>query len=949
MINELILRVDYEGQTYDLIVDNEVPLRIDMSAVESQDFGKFFGIGSQTFSLPGTKETNRFFNYAYDVSTDDVPGFYNTLDCSVILNGETVLIGALQLVSVVTNDEGFVTYQVQVADKVLQFEQVLSSLLIKNADWSSYEHTLTSQSVIDSWDNNLLSGSVYYPVVDYGRTQAESFYIDAPIMQLTSSIPEMAGGYIGDPNSPMRLNQVLPAVKVKDTLDVIFSQAGFSYTGSFVETDDFNSLYILNKPKEGLGVITTGSTNADFSAINGFSQQEPSGDNFIVRLTTEVSDPSNSYDTNNSTYTIPESGNYTFQGQVGFFNPVPVTSSAQVQVALYLVIGETASPDNAIVLDQATLFMDQSTGTGPFYLNVSYTNALAAGLDIRLQGFIEQYTGPPIINTTFVSTYTQFKAINTPITYEGATVDMSEQWQSDTKSIDILKGLLNQFNLVMTPETGNKSVIRIETFNDWIRSGEIKDWTDKYDTAKRISIEHTVDQLEKEIFLKNVDDNDRFSVLTKESDPNLQYGTLRLLADNNVSQGSKNVESYFSPIILAGSVDFIPNVSGSAAFQGTYDINLGTRFVIPHIYKWNNKSQESYISKPRLGYKVTAPLLPGSGFYLEDSQITGSYTTISNLSALPAVSGSSNDLHFNNTYTNFSGAGLNLNDGVSAFNRYWKTYYDSLYWEGAKIVTLDLFFNEYEYKDIQLNDRILIKGQAYRINKISGFNVSHRDVVKVELIKLYPAYWTLGSGTNPIPPPPPIDPCDCIETGSCTAHTVYPGYADYVAACDQTETPITVYTDNTVWEDSTFLFTDCGTGAYTLSDSTVLQKDGYILLGGSESSTCSNLATGLLCADSASFTYSANIEGICDSVTNAMLYTTGSATNQPTLRIDESTQVYSDAGFTTPAADGYYKYGSMILRVVSGATVSPYSGGSGSLYTTVANNMGYCEYPCLYS
>ena len=91
---------------------------------------------------------------------------------------------------------------------------------------------------------------------------------------------------------------------------------------------------------------------------------------------------------------------------------------------------------------------------------------------------------------------------------------------------------------------------------------------------------------------------------------------------------------------------------------------------------------------------------------------------MSNLSELPAVSGSSNDLHFNNTYGNFTSAGLNLNDGVSSFNKYWKTYLDSLYWEGAKKVELDLFFNEYEYKDIQLNDRILIKGQAYRINKI---------------------------------------------------------------------------------------------------------------------------------------------------------------------------------------------------------------------------------------
>jgi len=252
--------------TYDLIVDNEVPLRIDMSAVESQDLGKFFGIGSQTFNLPGTKETNKFFNYAYDVSTDDVPGFYNTLDCSVILNGETVLLGSLQLVEVITNDEGYVTYKVQVVDKVLQFEQALASKLIKNGDWSPYNHTLTSQSVVDSWSGGLLGGAVYYPVADYGRSQAEKLYVQAPIMQLTSSLDIMANGYIGDPNSPMTLKQVLPAVRVKDTLDVIFDQVGFTYTGSFTETEDFNNLYILNKTKEGLGVVVETEATSDFSA-----------------------------------------------------------------------------------------------------------------------------------------------------------------------------------------------------------------------------------------------------------------------------------------------------------------------------------------------------------------------------------------------------------------------------------------------------------------------------------------------------------------------------------------------------------------------------------------------------------------------------------------------------------------------------------------------------------
>lgn len=748
MTSDLILRVEYQGTIYDLPVDNEVPLRVDMSAVESGELGRFFGIGSQTFNLAGTKLVNRFFNHAYDVSQDDIPGMYNTLTCSVILDGETLIIGSLQLVQVITNDKGFTTYEVQVVDKVVQFEQALATKLIKNADWSAYTHTLTSQSIVDSWSDNLLGGAVYYPMADYGRSQDETSYQQAPMMQITASVPTMANGYIGDSNSPMTLKQTLPAIRVKDTLDVIFDQAGFTYTGSFTETADFNNLYILNKPKEGLGVVTEATTTSDFSAGSP-SNQSITGNSvkYIVSASSEFYDYANAYNPATFEYTIPETGNYRFEGQVGLFNPVPTTSSAQVGLGLYLVIDVDGTIANAFNLTQDTLYLDNTDGVGPHYLNVSFEGSFAPGTVLRLQGQMDTYGGGPTLNATLVSSFTQFQATNTPVTYQGASIDMSLQWQADTKSIDVLKGLLTQFNLVMTPQEGNKTVIEIEQFDDWIRRGEIKDWTSKYDTAKRISINHTVDELERELFLKNADDNDRFSKLAIESDPNEQYGTLRLLADNNISQGSRDIESLFAPVILGGAVDFVPQVGGEV-FEGSYNIDYSTKFVLPHIYKWNNKSQESYISKPRLGYKVTQTLNSGSAFYIGTSansvEVTDSYATIANVGALPIVSGSTNDLHFNSTYTPFTGAVPNINNGVSSFNRYWKTYYDSLYWEGSKKVTLDLFFEPYEYKQIQLNDRVLIKGQAYRINKISGFNVSYRDVVRVELIKLYPAYWQIS-------------------------------------------------------------------------------------------------------------------------------------------------------------------------------------------------------------
>lgn len=771
IISDIILRVKYNGATYDLNVDKQVPLRIDMSAVEVGEVGEFFGVGSQTFALAGTKENNRFFNHAYDVAQDDVPAMYNTLPCSVLLNGETMIVGSVTLLSVIAGEDGWVTYNVQVSDKVLQFEETLASKLIKDADWSAYNHTLTSGSIVESWNDNLLSGSVYYPMVDYGRDQESSkTYATAPTFQVESSVATDATASIAYEGNPAKLRQFLPAVKVKDTLDVIFQQAGFNYTGSFTETDDFNNLYILNKPGKGLGVQLQGSALATFNATQTANQTISTfGSDVLVENNLEISDPSNAYSTATMEYTAPTTGEYAFTGRIGI-NLATIGSGGDKINATFRLKFNLGG--GWVTLNEDSIVLGNSTGT--YQMTLPFGGLLAAGTRIALFVEINKLTSFGG-NVGLDSNSAIFTATVAPSTYEGATVDMALQWEAKTKSIDVLNGILTQFNLVMTPRAGDRHTIEIETFDDWIRAGEIVDWTNRYDTAKRKKVEHTVSKLQKELYFKNKDDVDRFSKTTIDSDPNDQYGTLRLLSDNTISQGTKNVGDYFAPIILGGAVDFVSD--GSAVFGGSYNINRDTEFIIPHLYKFENNKQESYTAKSRIGYKVSNELTSGNSFYIGQSagvniEVTGSYATIANVSQLPVVPGSTNDLHYNNTYTQFTNVDFRLEDGATQFNNYWKNYIDSIYWEGAKKVTLDLFFEPYEYQEIRLNSRILIKGQAYRINQIKGFNVTHRDVVTVELIKLYPAYWQVE---NPLPcdsdvpyqfPNLELRQDNCIVTGS---------------------------------------------------------------------------------------------------------------------------------------------------------------------------------------
>lgn len=754
---DIVVRVVYEGTTYDLEVLENIPLRLDISAAESQDIGTFFGVGSQTFVLPGTKTNNTFFEHAYEVGSDDVPAFYNTIQGYIIYDGETLLTGQFQLIDILRDEEGFVSYKCILQDSSVQFKDKIESQLLIDGEWDQYNHNLSVNNVTGSWNDSLFSGSIFYPVVDYGIDNSDDFPA-IPRIQLGSTVTNNAGdiNFLG---TPMRLKQFLPAIKARDVLDIIFKTAGFRATGSFMESTDFNQAYILPKASEDLGISgTTGSLqtfsaipytnyNATFKIFNNFKKTTPLwfpneqydfGSNFSSQPSTATPIPS-------SSYVAPVDGRYTFQAEVTYLNSV--TEQNSVFVGLYLTSG---SGKHFEVIQDVPF-------TSPEVLTIATGGEmdLRSGDEVKLVFTVEGNRGPSggslVADEVVVTqTGTFWTCTDAPITYENAPVSMSLQFDQSTKSIDVVRGLIEQYNLIFTPEPNYDSVIRVETFDQWMWEGRVIDWTDKFETAERVSITHTVDEQNRELLLANEDDSDRFSVVSIDNAPNYQYGTLRLLSDSNIPQGSRKIGSYFGPTVLGGQLK-----SGSVDSDGvaTFNIDTNSTFCFPHLYKFDNREQKSFKFRPRLGYKVINQLPIGTdgnrqNFYIglpgtegiEYANVTGSYGTISNVSVLP-VTGSARDLHNNTQFSNFASAGLNLNAGLSNYNRYWKNYIDSLYWEGSRKVTLDLKFTAQEYKDIRLNDHIFIKDQQYRINKISGFNVTTDDVVTVELIRLFPGFY----------------------------------------------------------------------------------------------------------------------------------------------------------------------------------------------------------------
>ena len=782
---ETILRVIYDDQTYDLELKEDIPLRLDVSAVEVGSIGDFFGVGSQSFTLPGTEKNNRFFKHAYNIGADDVPAFYNTITAYIIYDGETLLRGQFLLTEVITDEGSNITYNCQLTDDVVRLKDNLANQFISQADWSEYNHTISSASIIESWDGNLLSGSVFYPVAEYGDQDEDS---TLPRIGFSDGGP---GKWFDKSTTPLLAQQLVPAIRARDVMNVIINQIGFRATGSFFDSPEFDDVYVLPKAKDGVG-FTTGEGETATCLVYPDQTKIPltdaSSSAQIVPFKSTINkvDPFNVYDSVNSYYSMDELGEYEFQVYYSFFNPVWWGAQGFDIDASFRIVHGTHTNLPGTVIDEQTIKLNSSIGFNGVTANLGgkYFNT-APGEQVWVELKITVNSGNLTVQAISpIGAF--FKCSKAPINYEGSTVDMSLQWPSDLRSYDVVSSLIKQFNLVFTPDYDYENTINVKTFDQWMLDGRNVDWTNKFNSAERVSISHTVDEIERELIFTNDKDSDRFSKITTENEPGDQYGTLRLLADNNISQGQKTIKNGFAPLILASSF-----LSGSLDEENnpTFNVDFNSRFAVPHLYKFENNRLKSFKFKPRIGFRTVGEMQDGTSFYFgnpgEATQISGSYTTISNVQNLPVSQSVTKDLHFNNSYGLFASPSLLLNDGVNNYESFWKLYTDSIFWEDNRKVKLDVQFAPYEYKDIRLNDHIFIKDQQYRINKISGYNVSSRDVVNVELLKLYPAYYT-----------PTIDiDCTFVVSGSyssnsCPANVPVPVPAPTTVPTSPTPVPV---------------------------------------------------------------------------------------------------------------------------------------------------------------
>jgi hypothetical protein len=505
---------------------------------------------------------------------------------------------------------------------------------------------------------------------------------------------------IRNANSPIYPADLTPAVSWWYLLNAIVTEAGFDLVASSLQ-NILNDYWMpfCNTPQ----LAVTNLANQYFFKVYNNTSQPIFGFNIYSPLVanTEVFDNSGNFNTATYEYTVPVSGDYTFNGLLKL-DPANV-DNASVNIGLY-INGTAYSYTNALVGTDGIQYV-------PFTFTVTLNQGDVIALALLAVNEPIAYTlyaGDGSINSTFWEVNSVNSYFNDIINYSANAPDM--------RQIDFVNDVIKMHNCAIIPSRIVPNQIAIIPQNNYLGTGDVIDWTSKLDISKDVMMGSTVD-IQKATF--------QFTYTAGED----VYS--KLYRNANRIYGDYKAEGY----------TINPSTAPSDFAIGDQKVQLVTRSAPAAIIPGTGTPIQCFYNE-QLEFVVPGPRC----LYNADEENVNLYNEITS-SATPTTSVPVLN-HYSNTYPNVDDYDLNwapevpphvvtvtANPYNNLFNLYWRNYMNEIYSPEGRI--MEAFF-ALDLKDIltfSFADKIWIQDSYWRILEISDYKVGYNESTKVKLIK----------------------------------------------------------------------------------------------------------------------------------------------------------------------------------------------------------------------
>jgi hypothetical protein len=576
----------------DLFKDEDILLSDNVTGLF--DLGIIPADFTRQITLPGTKKNNAFFEHVYDISVQSPDTFATNIKvpCYLDFGGVYLAQGYLQLNKVSVYANKFIdSYEVTIFGAVSSFAREINRNYLTNlSSLSQYNHTSSFNNISASWAGELFSGSIVYPLAEYGQK-----------LRYTSGDPFFG---IDDNEGALTVQDFKPAIKAKIVWDAIFNEAGYTYSSSFINNGGLDDIYLVCN--RALRYPVYSGVNLENYGIASLAPISASGQtDLVVSKNTATNlpwynvekDPNGIIGTNVS-YTLDVSSslkgvltlNVKLSGSLG--GPVTefivrdtgsltqqslttiVNFNQYFQANTYEMFAEGANGQNKTYKVE-TEFTTALLAPGTYYFGIQWRDIFSAPYNNFT--FTLDPDGKPVskLQITKVQQAADGKIMNIPLNMPFGT--------NGIKQIDFLTSIQKKYNLVMYPSKTVRNEFIVEPFNSWYSKGRRWDFNKYANLDEKIEVIPANNLAVNELNFGDLLDQDYISQqFSKEA--NREYGKAYYTdTENFFSQGKFEVKTAtaVTPLLqIAGT-----GVSGSVAGLnpgGQPQIYAGSYRLVPY-------------------------------------------------------------------------------------------------------------------------------------------------------------------------------------------------------------------------------------------------------------------------------------------------------------------------------------------------------------------------------
>ena len=663
-------------------------------------------------------------------------------------------------------DDKTIEYEIAIFGELGGFFNKLGTSKIEDLDFSDYNHTYNVTNIKNSWSlSKTIShtagigeltfiGKILY-IYNYNFAQLEygdsivitgttsnngTYVIDSvfydsaenkTIINITTTFPSLVNtsgtvavtkrgisyyyplidyGNVSTGKKNYQFKAFRPAIFVKEIINKIIKNAGYTWESNFFKTDFFTRLIIPNNQKDLQSYKTR--------VFYGYDA------NFPVAASTSFNLVINGYVINSITTT--DNSTFTYTGSNGTFD---LSFISTLNLKLFNSLDKTIGFKFAVYKNGSLFYSDPDFTYRTFTYRTSTTDVADISINLPIQ--ISLNTNDTfqfkllIDSSNSLSAYSEattitldaVKPVIATVNY-GDTISLNTVIPLNILQKDFFASILKMFNLMVVEDKYTDKKLIIEPWVDFydLDRTTYLDWSDKIDRSNVIKIKPMSEINARYYQIKYKSDNDYYNELYKKK-YNEGYGDVNFDNALEFAKDSSTTEVIFSATPLVGW--------------------SGEDKVVSAIMKWDGVTkgvnEESVTSNIRIMQAKEVSGVTSWNITDVSGGTLASGTTYGYAGHLDNPDAPAADLNFGSTkelyFTLVAGALQN-----NLFNTYYSSYMAEITDKDSRLVTAKIKLTEQDIYNLDFGRFIFFDGVLYRLQRIVDYSAG--DICTVELLRV---------------------------------------------------------------------------------------------------------------------------------------------------------------------------------------------------------------------